>query len=307
MYSADILEQIFQPSSMIVVYELLALTVIRHEDAFTSFIFNDPKKRWNRNNLHLFQSRLEEAYAFAQVTQPERNAWKKEVTEAFISLNYTGLPMKTISQGGLEINVDPREIMTHINDIAKHSQQNSQLMMNLMGCFSKLSIQVERMERILQALDSNNIQHTPNAVEQAPLPLSTVPSWDYVSETLRGISAPVEKFVQYYTLQGSLSYEQYKSNCSTKIDAKVSKDAGNLKKFAKAMLDSTHSEMPIRPTSDPSLLNQWERNVRTLAESAYAHVSLYLGKTNPTYTQIRDMKAINVLEDQGIEAVEMIR
>lgn len=282
MYSADILEQIFQPSSMIVVYELLALTVIRHEDAFTSFIFNDPKKRWNRNNLHLFQSRLEEAYAFAKVTPPERDAWKKEVTEAFISLNYTGLPMKTISQGGLEINVDPREIMTHINDIAKNSQQNSQLMMNLMGCFNKLSIQVERMDRILQALDTNNIQHTPDAVEQAPLPLSTVPSWDYVSETLRGISAPVEKFVQYYTLQGSLSYEQYKSNCTTKIDAKVSKDAGNLKKFAKAMLDSTQSEMPIRPTSDPSLLNQWERNVRTLAESAYAHVSLSLRKPNPT-------------------------
>ena len=302
MYSADILEQIFQPSSMIVVYELLALTVIRHEDAFTSFIFNDPKKRWNRNNLHLFQSRLEEAYAFAQVTPPERDAWKKEVTEAFISLNYTGLPMKTISQGGLEINVDPREIMTHINDIAKNSQQNSQLMMNLMGCFNKLSIQVERMDRILQALDTNN-QHMPDAVEQAPLPLSTVPSWDYVSETLRGISAPVEKFVQYYTLQGSLSYEQYKSNCTTKIDAKVSKDAGNLKKFAKAMLDSTQSEMPIRPTSDPSLLNQWERNVRTLAESAYAHVSLDLRKPNPTYTQIRDMKALNV----GIEPVEMVR
>ena len=79
-------------------FELLVLTVVRHEDSFVDLVCCDPKGRWTDDNPHPFSQCLDEAYHLANVSPEERAAWKKELKLSFIEHNFNGLPLEMLNK-----------------------------------------------------------------------------------------------------------------------------------------------------------------------------------------------------------------
>ena len=128
------------------VFDLLAMTVIRHEDAFLKHLNCDPRDRWHSDNLHPFSAKLEEAYHLAGVLPRERVAWKREVKAQFIALNFTGLPINEIEHNYQQIKVGARNLLQITNNLDMSQQHSSHLIFQMDNHIQTLSAKVETVE-----------------------------------------------------------------------------------------------------------------------------------------------------------------
>ena len=53
-------------------FNLLGASALRFDKDFEKLVKNDPKRRWNKTNLHPFQSKVQEAFNIAGVSNEER-------------------------------------------------------------------------------------------------------------------------------------------------------------------------------------------------------------------------------------------
>lgn len=321
-------------------YDLLALTLIRYEDDFGAFVLRDPKQRYSSNNLHPLQSAMAEAYALAGVSADEQAAWKKEVKDAYVYLNYSGLPVQVIERYSNDVNpikVDPRNIIECVTDVAKATEANTHLIIKLMDKINLLTNETASLRREMAAknqqnalLSSANQQQINNNTVGIVSPLrtshrqatnqfvltnsqETIKEWAYVRQSCESSTNPVEKFCLYHTLQFVKSYNKHKLTVNT-VSAKDSKFAQNMKNFHLGMIHyasrsmaqpDVPSDVPDRPTNNITDLLRWEKTVERIAEAGFAQASLEKpGNNKASYTDIRNA---NVRKRQAVTQQVMDR
>lgn len=121
-------EQFATPGTKSHVFELLALTIIRHEHSFREHLLSDPKDRWNGTEVHPFLLKLDEAYFMADVTEEEQNAWHLESRNEWVMLNFNGLPINEIEHNYADVKVDARSLVQVTGEMAKMTQHNTHLL-----------------------------------------------------------------------------------------------------------------------------------------------------------------------------------
>ena len=279
-------------------YELLALTVVRHEDSMREFIACDPKNRWTADTPHPFLQALDEAYYFARVTREERDAWKKEVKHDFIQQNFNGLPLEMLNEAaGNPVCVDARCMLGVVSEVAQavHGVQHSLYSTNTE--LKSLSHAVKNMEKkvdkIIELLQNNAelaVQHPAAAsVPAVPPPMP----WTSVKSELETLTCPRRKFVLYHLNRGAASYAAWcKSGNVGNNESKraSSRCASNYKAFSTKMEILARRNVPERPSDDPVKLLHWEDDVQKIAATAFESAKKLLKTDNPSYTAIRGVK-----------------
>jgi hypothetical protein len=121
-------EEFSTPGSKSHIFELLALTVIRHEQSFREHLLSDPKDRWDENRVHPFIVALDQAYMFADVTEEEQVAWQSELRKDWVMLNFNGLPINEIEHAYADVKVDARSLVQVMGQVAQATQHNTHLL-----------------------------------------------------------------------------------------------------------------------------------------------------------------------------------
>jgi hypothetical protein len=269
----------------------------------------DPKGRWN-SQPHPFLCQVNEAYSFAGVTAGERQMWKKEVSQNWVSLNFNGLPIDEIKNHYEDVMVDSRTMLTVVNHLAHQQQHSNHLIYRLIESNETLVSKHETLvsevrlccaeikslkEEIRTGsnmgvatafpLDEMNAGDTLPNIQEANI---MVPTWGHVKTCLGKTTGPDEKFIVWHLKQGSLSYELWKGTQDGKLPEAMVRFHHAMKKFCVNMMHYADEVVPGRPMSDCYALANWENIVRGIAVRGLAAAKLVLDKA--TYTDIRDKK-----------------
>ena len=282
------------PGTISRVFDLLALTVIRHDHTFCEFVLSDPKARWDdKSSRHPFTVALDQAYSFANVSVEERLAWQTEVKANFVELNFNGLPINEIIHDYRHVKVDVRSLMMVTNNTAQAVQHNSHLMYSLLtenhGLLQEVKILKESVGCLQKTLDNvlHNLEFGGNS--SVVEPVTDVPvvvtSWLVIKNRMEAKIKPQEKFIAWHLLQGKLSYEIFKEN--NKILRVMINCHSNANQFSTNMMILSGMKMPPRPLSSTKLLIEWEEIVRSIADEAIKKANM-IGLV--TITQIRNWK-----------------
>ena len=88
---------------------LLTANLLRFYSDFESMMQQEPGNLYT-DSTHPFVARVHVALGISNVSQAVFVAWQKEIKEGFTVNNYLFLRFSEVSQGGLDVCVDPRTI-----------------------------------------------------------------------------------------------------------------------------------------------------------------------------------------------------
>ena len=93
-------------------FEILALTLVCHDDAFQAMLLCDPSNRYD-DKKHIIQVKIHHALEASNASPQLFNTWKKEVNDYWTKVNWCALP--TSQTGNYNGHVEARPLVAQMD------------------------------------------------------------------------------------------------------------------------------------------------------------------------------------------------